>query len=502
MKYKSIIKSFLLLFIVLFLTSCESTIWKYNELAMDDVKKPNIKEFPLKGVWKLEQISSIENSELKTNAENKNYAVGDFLYIDEKLVNFKERYTINPQFKSKYVNFKNFISYKYKHAIDKINYNEENIKIISFYDGQQFYQDVFQINEKKIILIYDGYIFEFIKTDHKIGYEIISKYKFEYEKLKKKENNVKNEDIDTTLLIGVKSVVTEKDTISYKYKTYLFRKEKDKKARVYLKKDIFLPRKNGFWLIGTEKKEENQMIREDVFAKPLNSENKDLISYLSTPYFKKIQYVGNDFISVENLSQDGNSKIGYNIYNIDQLEKGIPLNVVEIAGEKGLQIYNETISKEKNGISEKVQFYEGEQEDKTNIGISKKNGIWEFLGSLRFQENGKIVYSDFVLNLKPVIDIFSNNKLIVPWINIKNKIQTAIDAFTSPRKNLILIQSEKELLVYELENNIMKNYPVLSVPIDEKDKIIMAEWSFDSYAESWENEFKLEGNIPVVYVSN
>ena len=48
----------------------------------------------------------------------------------------------------------------------------------------------------------------------------------------------------------------------------------------------------------------------------------------------------------------------------------------------------------------------------------------------------------------------------------------------------------------------MKNYPVLSVPIDEKDKIIMAEWSFDSYAESWENEFKLEGNIPVVYVSN
>lgn len=91
MKYKSIIKSFLLLFIVLFLTSCESTIWKYNELAMDDVKKPNIKEFPLKGVWKLEQISSIENSELKTNAENKNYAVGDFLYIDEKLVNFKER---------------------------------------------------------------------------------------------------------------------------------------------------------------------------------------------------------------------------------------------------------------------------------------------------------------------------------------------------------------------------------------------------------------------------
>lgn len=244
------------------------------------------------------------------------------------------------------------------------------------------------------------------------------------------------------------------------------------------------------------------MIREDVFAKPLNSENKDLISYLSTPYFKKIQYVGNDFISVENLSQDGNSKIGYNIYNIDQLEKGIPLNVVEIAGEKGLQIYNETISKEKNGISEKVQFYEGEQEDKTNIGISKKNGIWEFLGSLRFQENGKIVYSDFVLNLKPVIDIFSNNKLIVPWINIKNKVQTAIDAFTSPRKNLILIQSEKELLVYELENNIMKNYPVLSVPIDEKDKIIMAEWSFDSYAESWENEFKLEGNIPVVYVSN
>ena len=98
----------------------------------------------------------------------------------------------------------------------------------------------------------------------------------------------------------------------------MFRKEKDKKARVYLKKDIFLPRKNGFWLIGTEKKEENQMIREDVFAKPLNSENKDLISYLSTPYFKKIQYVGNDFISVENLSQDGNSKIGYNIYNINK----------------------------------------------------------------------------------------------------------------------------------------------------------------------------------------
>ena len=63
------------------------------------------------------------------------------------------------------------------------------------------------------------------------------------------------------------------------------------------------------------------------------------------------------------------------------------------------------------------------------------------------------------------------------------------DAFTSPLGKIILIQFDTYIAVYKIENENLITEPLVTVPINENDEVIMSEWCSGGYVEQWERAF-------------
>ena len=59
---------------------------------------------------------------------------------------------------------------------------------------------------------------------------------------------------------------------------------------------------------------------------------------------------------------------------------------------------------------------------------------------------------------------------------------------------IALIQFDKYISIYKIENGMLITEPIEMIPIDENEEVIMAEWCDGSYVEQWEKVF-LDGDV-------
>ena len=80
--------------------------------------------------------------------------------------------------------------------------------------------------------------------------------------------------------------------------------------------------------------------------------------------------------------------------------------------------------------------------------------------------------------------VFYNN-LNIPWTRVKNHVPSAIDVFTSPAKDLALVVTDKEIIVYRMYQENLAAPPLERIPLKEGEEVIMAEWALGHYVENW-----------------
>ena len=100
---------------------------------------------------------------------------------------------------------------------------------------------------------------------------------------------------------------------------------------------------------------------------------------------------------------------------------------------------------------------------------------------------------DFQIKNTPPKELIQYDELVIPWNIIKSKIPEAIDAFTSPNEDIVIIITSNEILIYPIvENDILLN-ELGRIKLNNQDSIIMAEWGLGQYTSLWEEEFLKNG---------
>lgn len=443
-------------------------IWKVNsiEILNDDIDNKNINNI-------IDKEIKLGNNELKI-FDNK------VQKINYKLRAVKSDYTL---------------SYEKKLTMNKYMNGRETIDLISIRDNNKIIGEFFLNSSDEMIFIYDVYLLKLIK--------ISSDVVFENDDNKEKEDDVNNNDeFSEGVMIGLKTSREKNDDGTYnneKYRTLWVSHNNYKLGYIYAKDNIIFPRLTGIWNLSVYQNNINGF-NSDEFKIYLydksSKKNNSIKNDVSDNVYKSILFVGNDYIAIKEYI--GNEFRGnYPIYKI------LPISNVNI--DNGLQIdeiFNENekikyINEVKNKINslsiEKREKLNIENIDYNNIAIKRELGKWKFASKIlpkNMNEEGE----DVNLELLPDKRFINYNLMYISWKDLKNELGIFKDVFISPLYKIALIQFDKYISIYKIENERLIAEPLEMIPIDEKEEIIMAEWCSGKYVEQWEKVF-IDGDI-------
>ena len=288
--------------------------FRYNDIN-SMISEPQARDILIEGTWKIETIISLSNEEDNTTTESK-------LYITDKMVSFEDRSTKQPEFRFKYVNFKNYLLSK-GIVSDKISVNSDNIKVVTVSDIDGYYQEFILIDETHIGMIYDKryYLFELESKTVSLTADDIS-------------NQISNknfENNDTAFMIGLKSIGNK----NINYETILIRKNYKEPISFNRINGLLINDYNRFFLVN---------YKPDIgiyYTEDYINESEKKILQISNPV---INFLSNRFISFEIYSED-NFKKNYEIHSLKNLSDNKKLSVTDIAGKFGEKLYYDNMKK-------------------------------------------------------------------------------------------------------------------------------------------------------------
>lgn len=494
---KKLFMAFIIIFIVLDIASCSTRPGDSNQRIISP--RPNV--VPIEGEWKITKvISDMKKASndhydwINKNAEfsGKYIMVGDYILYD-------------PSFKLRRVNPQEYLLYNHKSFQSELKITSKESEVITITGKDRFVCEALIINDNEIMLEIYNYnllLKKLPNTTDETAEKVISK---KLSIAKKTETNGARADniIRTGVLIGLRSPIKETDNSvyqSYKYRT-LWIASKNKKLHPILEtENIFYPRKSGFWKMGVNTESMNKNKKDIIYSYNVsigdktpgpNIEAQSKVMTINVDVNNIINYVGNDYVSIENNNIAPDSVISkLQIIPIDSLPNLRAVKIVDLASNN----ITATTNLNENYFDNIYNKYNNNVLDRgnldTNFGLIRKAGHWYFEGRVDYKINNKISYADYRINLIPPSNLVFYDELSITWTDIKEKVPDAVDAYTSPNKDLAIILSKNnKILIYEINKGVLGKQPIKVVKLRQDEKIIMAEWATGSYVDNWGKTF-------------
>jgi hypothetical protein len=124
-----------------------------------------------------------------------------------------------------------------------------------------------------------------------------------------------------------------------------------------------------------------------------------------------------------------------------------------------------------------------------NFYLQRRTGHWIFKGRINHEKDVKKTAYDFNINIIPPKNLVSFDILCISWNKIKDKVPDAIDAYTSPNKDMAVILSSTKIYIYSIEDGKLCEKPLAKIKLAESDSVVMAEWATGWYVDKWEECF-------------
>lgn len=459
MKYKKNIFSIALVLVILLAFIIKGNFFRYNDIS-ELIGKPKSLNLQINGVWNLEKIENIveNNSDIDVEKFQK-------LYISEDFVKFSNNYTDFPKFKFRYINYEKYISSK---GIINSSYKGDESVIITVDDGDFFYQEFIKIDDSHIAVVYDKKYLIYELEDRKFDK---TRIKFSGESSNTSNNNfVKAEEMDTSLLIGYR------DKGNFKYSTILFRSDNKKKPVIKKVDGIFVNKNNNFFMINNIL--ENGIQKGIYFSKDYIEAKTDKILKTNG----NITFVGENYLSLEVQDKNTGQKT-YEIHSNENIMDNDKITITELAGENGRISYYDSIRKITNEPF--GNFYE----DTDNIGVYRKNAMWNFKSVFNNNSNNKLASTEFNLDIIPLLPVFEKSTHKFSNSTIKNLVPESIDYFVSPNENIIAILTTNEVMIFTIENQKISTLPISVFSIPNTAEIVMFQWKINENSNITFSEF-------------
>ena len=100
---------------------------------------------------------------------------------------------------------------------------------------------------------------------------------------------------------------------------------------------------------------------------------------------------------------------------------------------------------------------------------------------------------EFDIKLLPPANLVFYDALYPGWQSIKDRVPNALDAFTSPNKDIAVVKTKSKLYIFGINGEQLNSIPLGEIALDEGTTIIMAEWATGFYVDDWEKNFLTNG---------
>lgn len=465
---------------------------------------------PIEGKWTIdESIRSLRDEEklddIAIDGLDDKYLGREVLFNNEAVV-VGDDYANNPIYRLKNVNTKDYLLYKYKINPSSLNIESENVQIITVLKDNHVFYEFVRYDEDNLLIFIDNIFYRLSRVVDKVSSEEVNRYISIENSMVRSFSAVGSNNMDSGILLGIKTPIydEEKDIPNWEYKTIWIRSEGRNITKYELDK-LLVPRSNGFWLLGMSREDANSSIEDKVMAIPqftskskknfdeevmiTRIENEAMVARTNKPsILKSINFIGNDYISLEKIETDNKDKKTLGIYTIDNIHDDTPLKLSDIIGEEGKFLFKEG-SENLHLLGESAVIT-----NESNIGLTRKNGYWVLKGRVNYRQNEEELYKDFNIRAIPPNIMVRYDELSVTWDKISTQLPGAVDAFSSPNMDFVIVLRAGELQVYPTDAGEITNLePMAKINIPDNSSVIMSEWALDRYPAIWENEMINQG---------
>lgn len=539
-----------ILIVSIFLSACSSP---NNTDPTENIIPPENKLIPIQGIW---EISSVLNlaAESLNEEEKQDEWTGKKAQFSNEYMSFIDTAIENPRYQMKRVNSEEYMLFNSKSLPSDFSFDKEYVEVITVIDEDKFFCEILIVGEDELILKIQGNNFYLTKISDKVDKDVFSKdgINTNQELIMIEDENTSNK---TGVLLGIRSKNTDnsdKNQGEYSYKTLWVSIRDNEMDPILSMEDIFFPRRSGFWKINTNKARQEERLEEYIVAnnilmeeeeksdqtddnivrldtksmsveelKTLEGleqldENVDLSSESDIDFSRwedklgevkrRIDYVGNDYIALETIGE-GEYKSKDKIWKksklqvipIDSLPNGQEIKISDILDEDGIVGLRAAWERAVNNLELNSKDILYREELLENFGLERKLGHWFIKGRINYMKNDEFHVHDYDVSLMPPSEVVAYDSLLVPWTNIKDVVPSAVDAYTSPNKDIALVFTEYELLIYDIYGNELNRLPKERIDLNEDDAVIMVEWASGQYVERWKEVFENSGGKPFDY---
>lgn len=498
---KKLVLFILCLIFVLFSASC--TI--INGEGEEKIISPSNNTPPLLGKWVVEEVILASANSL-SNRNPETIERMEALFHKDGVV-LGEMYTKTPNFKIKTVDTIDYLLYKYKISPGLLGIEDDKIEVITILDDKQFLGEFIKISEDTIIVNIEDFFCRMERVVNEVSMEEVNRY-IDIESTKLRTyGQVQDENLQTGVLLGLKTPVYHEETQlpGWDYKTIWINSQKGNIVGIYELDGLLLPRKNGFWRIHSNRVSDSNSVIDELSAEQttiskdmmveeelgLFSENEIALRAIQLPsIIRNIQFLGNDYMSVENIDLDRGWRRTLQVYSIDNLKELRPIKLSDLIGETGTDIFTESSL---SVITNDMDTITNEE----NVGLVRNNGYWIMRGRVNHKANNEEMYKDFNIKIVPPKEMVSYDEQIIPWEAVKLLIPDVKDVFSSPNGEFIVAVTSRSLEIYRVENGEIINSPIEKIDMPYDTSIIMSEWAVGRYANIWQNEIIKNNGVAI-----
>ncbi|SDE08321.1 hypothetical protein SAMN02799630_04617 [Paenibacillus sp. UNCCL117] len=118
--------------------------------------------------------------------------------------------------------------------------------------------------------------------------------------------------------------------------------------------------------------------------------------------------------------------------------------------------------------------------------VSRQQGRW--IGQVASYETAGsgegVSYQLKDLPLALPVEVVSYDKLTPDWTQIKRMQPAAVDAYSSPNLDIVLVVTSTHLILYPYQGALIPS-PLLTIELTPSESVIMAHWAVDPYVDLW-----------------
>jgi len=487
--------------IVMLMILCMFFLEGCSGIQLDTSNKilaPKNKEVPIKGTWNIERYTTVGKATLTTEEVNK--LLHKTAEFDISYASFGDEICNNAEYKMKNIDAKNYFSHTHNIDLSILGLNVKDVEVISVTSSEKLFYDFIKINEKQLLVYMDSTFFYLTKISDKV--DVAQKkgqiQDSEEQNKTKKENGTALK--QSGVLLGLRRDIRENQE-GLSYRTLWISAADCNIDPVKEIENLLVPRKTGFWIAGVNRFINEGYTNDVIFSYPIEGNKKleELKLQGSMPgnSFRKILFVGNEYVSTEYSFMNSNGTKGIanklQVLPLDKINDSKGISISDVSGEDGKTALI-TAGKTLLSSQQNNDDFEAAPSEES-FGVFRRNGHWAIKGRINRIDPISDAFLDFNVNIMPPSKMVNYDSLHISWKEIKEKVPDAIDAYTSPNKDIALVVCKDIIFVYNIQGKKIGDRPLKKISIEQGETVVMAEWSTGDYVERWRKIVNSKGKV-------